>query len=208
MNTDIPVCNPSSPTYIEDQDKFLSWCRSLPNTPIELTFQYGICDTGPYAYRYRLIDDPMRDDRGRPQIVVNVEVYDVLRDRLLDQFVTGCNKHDDETWSSAACYAIAEGPLMATVAEIQTVEMEKVFKETLFNVGKFLSETRGRLSDSETWEFLVTETCLGTFVQVCKQMKEVGIWDADIENLSFRTIREVIERQSKVWEDDDIEGAL
>ena len=193
--------NPSNPNYHQCGLAFAEWGASIPDQPVELTLQYAVCDTLPFGYRFRKVDAPMVDDQGRPNIVVHVEVYDILRDRLLTSFHTGCNKQPDEVWSETALAAIFEGPLFSTVAEIQSDEMGRLFQFSLFNAEKFVAETPNML-DADKWRFLTCEVALATFIETLHLMKAEGVMTPDIEDASFNLIREIMEAQAKVWEDD------
>lgn len=201
MNLHTEVINPSNPKFVQHASDFAMWGAGIPDQPVEITLQYGICDTLPYAYRYRKIDTPVMDDKGRPNIVVHVEVYDILRDRLVQSFHTGCNKQPDEVWSETALAAIFHGPLFGTLAEIQSDEMGRLFKFSLFNANKFVAETPN-MSDADKWRFLTCEVALATYIETLHLMKAEGLLTADIEDASFNLIREIMEAQSKVWEED------
>lgn len=201
MNTQYEPINPSNPNYVHAAQAFAEWGANIPDQPVELTLQFGVCDTLPYAYRYRKVPAPLTDDQGRPPIVVHVEVYDMLHDRLVDSFMTGCNKHPDEVWSATAMESIFNGPLIDTVTDIQAAEMERLFKFSLFNAEKFLAENKN-LSDEATWRFISAEVGLAAFIECVQHMRAEGLMTPDVEDASFNLIREIMEAQSKVWEDD------
>ena len=201
MNLNTEALNPSNPKFVQYASEFAKWGASIPNQPVEITLQYGVCDTLPFGYRFRKIDTPVIDAQGRPNIVVHVEVYDILRDRLLTSFHTGCNKQPDEVWSETALAAIFEGPLFSTVADIQSDEMGRLFQFSLFNAEKFVAETPNML-DADKWRFLTCEVALATFIETLHLMKAECVLTPDIEDASFNLIREIMEVQSKVWEDD------
>ena len=201
MNNQHEPINPSNPNYEKCGKAFAEWGASIPDQPVELTLQFAVCDTIPFGYRFRKVDAPMVDDQGRPHIVVHVELYDLLHDHLVNSFTTGCNKHPDEVWSETAMESIFNGPLFGTLADMQAAEMERLFKFSLFNVSKFLAENKG-MSAEATWRFISGETGLASFIETLHQMRDEGLMTPDIEDMSFNLIREIMEIQSKVWEDD------
>ena len=201
MNTQHEPINPSNPNYHQSGMAFAEWGASIPDQPVELTLQFAVCDTLPFGYRFRKVDAPMVDDQGRPHIVVHVELYDILRDRLVDSFTTGCNKQPDEVWSETAMAAIFQGPLFGTLADLQADEMERLFKFSLFNADKFLAENTAMPAEA-TWRFISGEVGLAAFIECLHQMRDEGLMTPDIEDMSFNLIREIMEVQSKVWEDD------
>lgn len=203
MNTQHDPINPSNPNYVQHGVAFADWGASIPDQPVELTLQFAVCDTLPFGYRFRKVDAPLVDDQGRPHIVVHVEVYDLLHDLLVDSFTTGCNKRPDEVWSETAMESIFNGPLFGTLTDIQAAEMERLFKFSLFNVEKFLTENKN-LSDEAAWRFISVEVGLAAFIECVQHMRVEGLMTPDIEHVSFNVIREIMEAQSKVWEDDSL----
>lgn len=203
MNNQHDPINPSNPNYVQCGKAFAEWGASIPDQPVELTLQFGVCDTLPFGYRFRKVDAPMVDDQGRPHIVVHVELYDMLRNRLVDSFTTGCNKRPDEVWSETAMESIFNGPLFGTLADLQATEMGRLFKFSLFNADKFLAENKA-MSAEATWRFISVETGLAAFIECLHEMRSQGLMTPDIEHVSFNLIRGIMEAQSKVWEDDSL----
>jgi hypothetical protein len=196
MNINPTILNQAFPEDLEKANKaFTAWQDSLPDKPMQLVLQFGVCDIVPYAYRYRLWD--------KQAVGLRVEILDMAKTRVLDfkdyEYAPPIPDGMDipDFWLIGAQTVLAHRATVINVADMQSTLMKKYFEVTHFDADKFMAEVLPILSDQDTWHYLTCECLISEMLQEAARRIDDG--DPTEVPTLLAMCTHLVELQDEIW---------
>jgi hypothetical protein len=199
VSNEIFFIKPNS-EYVKKWDEFVqTLLTAFPNgicDGVTLTVTFGPLDAAPYAWRTR------RHDDSCARLVV--EVTNTYRSNVVAQATIEANNDFNPTpnYGIGLLSILVDTSWLEQLADMQAEYGQTLFKETFFDVEKFLAETDGKLSDDRQAEFLFKEIVIGEIVtQMGDDMAEIRKVPGMLEFL-LEVLRTAMVAQEAIWKDD------
>ncbi len=199
MPNEIFFIKPNS-EYVTKWDEFV---QTLPTAfpdgtcdGVTLTVTFGPLDAAPYAWRTR------RHDGGCARLtaeLTNTDRSDVVAEAT---FVAHNPVNPAPNYGIGLLAILAGNSWLEQLTDMQAEYSQTLFKETFFDVEKFLTETDGKLSDDRQAELLFTEIVIGEMVtKMGDDMPKIRKVPGMLEFL-LEVLRTAMAAQEAVWKDD------
>lgn len=199
MSNEIFFIKPNS-EYVNKWDEFVQTVpTAFPNgicDGVTLTVTFGPLDAAPYAWRTR------RHDDSCARLVVeltNTDRSDVVAQATIEAHNT---VNATPNYGIGLLSILADNSWLEQLADMQAEYGQTLFKETFFNVEKFLAETDGKLTADRQAEFLFTEIVIGEIVAKMRDdLAEIRKVPGMLEFL-LEVLRTAMDAQEAIWKDD------